>query len=161
MKTAILIGLPFAWLVAAAPVPRADAGPKKSADVVRVKLERGSIADGLESFHVWLTIAEGWQVYANPVGVEALAEAATTAEFYLDGKSAATSGISYWKGSARKAADGTEYRAYEGKVSYTAWLLWADTEGAEVISVRVKVVATDGKTRLKESIVTAEVGKVK
>jgi hypothetical protein len=136
---------------------RADGGPEKSADVVEVKLERFTIADGLESFFVSLKVAEGWHVYANPAGAKALADSATTVEFLIDGKRAATNDIYYPEGVVRKGAAGDEYRAYEGSVSFTGWLVWDDTKGAKAISVRARVVAADGKTRLKGSVIAAEV----
>jgi hypothetical protein len=140
-------------LLAAGP---ADDGPKQSADVVEVKLQRGSLADGLETYFVSLKVAKGWQVYANPAGAKAVAGSATVIEFLIDGKRTAAIDIYYPKGVARKDAAGNEYRVYQGTVSFTGWLVYDDTKDACAVSVRVKVTATDGKKRLKESTVTAE-----
>jgi hypothetical protein len=131
-------------------------GPAKSADVVQVALEQGSIADGLESFYVKLTVARGWHVYANPVGKKTAAAPATVVEFLLDGNSVDYDDVYYPKGVARTGANGKEYRAYKGTVYFTGWLVYPDTRDAQVISVRVRVVATDGKRHLKESVIVAE-----
>ena len=119
-------------------------------------LEQGSIADGLESFYVKLTVAMGWHVYAKTVGGKAVAGPATVVKLLIDGKAADYNDIYYPKGVARKGADGKEYRAYEGTVYFTGWLVYTDTRDAQAVSVRVKVVATDGKRQLKESVVMAE-----
>jgi hypothetical protein len=140
-------------LVLLAPAP----AKKQSADVVQVTLEPGSIADGQETYFVSLKVAKGWHVYANSVGAKAAAGSATAVEFLIDGEPEGTDNVYYPKGVARKGASGTEYRAYGGTVFFTGWLSYADTKDAHVVSVRVKVVATDGKTRLKASVVTAEV----
>ena len=130
--------------------------PTRSGDVVQVALEQGSIADGLESFYVKLTVAKGWHVYANPVKAKAPAGPATVVKFLIDGKPADYNDIYYPKGVARKGPDGEEYRAYEGTVYFTGWLVYTDTKDAQAVSVRVKVVATDGKRHLKESVVVSE-----
>jgi len=142
--------------------PKGDR-PKKSADVVAVKLVRHSLADGLESYFVELKVAAGWHVYANAAGWETSrdrakppADATSVIEFRADGKRTSAQDIYYPKGVARKDGARGEYQAYEGTVSLTAWLFWDDTKDASVVSVRVRVVATDGMTRLAESIVTAE-----
>ncbi|MCI0704573.1 MAG: hypothetical protein L0241_26250 [Planctomycetia bacterium] len=83
------------------------------------------------------------------------ADAAAVVEFLADGKKASVHNIYYPKGVVKKGTDSGEYRAYEGAVSFTAWLVWDETKSASM-SVRVRVVATDGKTRLKESVVTGE-----
>ena len=44
---------------------RAEGAPKQSADVVRVELSPGSLADGLEMYYVSLRIAKGWRLFAN------------------------------------------------------------------------------------------------
>jgi hypothetical protein len=131
--------------------------PTKSDQVVQVALEQGSIADGLESFYVKLTVAKGWHVYANPVGKKAAAAPVTVVEFLVDGKPVDYDDVYYPKGVALKGANGKEYQAYKAIVYFTGWLdYFNDTRDAQVISVRVKVVATDGKRQLKESVVSAE-----
>ena len=131
--------------------------PEKSSDVVEAKLDRFTIADGLESFFVTLKVAKGWHVYANPVGAKTLADFAITLKFFIDGKPASTNDIHYPKGLVKKNAAGDEYRSYDAAVAFTAWLHWDETQNAKIVSVQVKVVATDGKTQLKQSIVTAKV----
>jgi hypothetical protein len=130
--------------------------PTESADVAQVALEQGSIADGLESFYVRLKVTKGWHVYANPVGAKAAGGSATVVKFLIDGKPVESNDVYYPKGVARKGADGKECRIYEGTVYFTGWLVYTDTKDARVVSVRVSVVATDGKRRLKESVIMAE-----
>jgi hypothetical protein len=135
---------------------RAAGAPEKSADVVEVKLDRFTIADGLESFFVSLTVAKGWHVDAPPANAKPPAGRTPAMEFQIDGKKVSVNDIHYPDGADRKGPDGKAYRAYAGAVAFTAWLHWDETQNAKVISVRVTVTATDGKTRLKESVVTAE-----
>jgi hypothetical protein len=150
-----------AVLMAVAAGPEGGA-PKSSADVVEVKLVRHTLADGLECFLIDLKVARGWHVYANVEGRDdrrgrpkPQAGAATVFDIRADGKPASVHSLDYPKGVAKKGADGREYLAYEGSARVVAWLVWDETKNATV-SVRVRVVATDGKTRLKESTLTAE-----
>ena len=163
--------LPFAitalhLLALVAPAPAIE-DPKTSADVVTVRLEQGSIGDGLESYYVTLKLAYGWSVYANPEGAREIANAdakagvktdaklATTIEFLIDNKLVATHSIYYPTGHLQKDAAGNTYRVYTGHASFTGWLNYDDTKDTFNIKARVMVIATDGKRQLKESIVTA------
>lgn len=133
---------------------RADKKPKTSADVVSVTLQQGSIADGLETYHVTLTVEKGWHIHAGSKKAEG---PATTFEFFLDGRRTDINDVYFPKGVAKKDADGKEYRAHEGTVICTVWLVYDCTKDAKVVTVKVKATATDSKTTLKESIITAEV----
>lgn len=146
-------------IVALAAGPR-TVEQKSSADVVVVNLSRHSIADGLESYFVEITVASGWHVYANVEGDTSTRgrpkphpDAAAVVEFLANGRQTTLCGVHYPKGVVKKVEGGGEYRAYEGTVSMTAWLIWDDVKDATV-TVRVRVVATDGKTRLKEAVVS-------
>jgi hypothetical protein len=139
---------------------RADEKPKTSADVVKVRFYPGSLADGLETYYVEVKVAKGWHVYANPGGVKggAKAEAHVTRviEILAHGKLAGTAGYDYPKGVRKTDADGKEYFAYEGELAFQCSVVHDDVKDARVVSVKVKFVATDGKTRLPASTVTAE-----
>ena len=143
----------FALLLAAG---AARAEPVRSADVVELKLERYTIADGLETYFVTLKVRKGWHLHAGPVGGKEGSGSTPRFEFFLDGKRASVHDVYYPKGVVRKDGGG-EYRAYEGSVACTVWLVWDETKEAKVISVTATVIATDGKTRLKESVISAEV----
>jgi hypothetical protein len=142
----------------------AGALPVESADVVTVKLNRHSLADGLENYSVDLTAAKGWHVVANVEGMDDRRDrpkppegAATLVEFLADGKRAFTHSSYYYKGVVKKDSAGREYPTWEKNGGFSSWVSWEDTMNAKVVSVRVRVVASNGKMRLKESVVTAEV----
>jgi hypothetical protein len=164
--------LPFALetlrlLAIVLPLPAVE-DPKASADVVAITLERGSLADGLETYYIGIKLARGWSMYAHPAaaretvkddakaGVKTDAKLASTFEMLLDGKKVAFNDIYSFKGRLLKEASGDTYRVYTGYASLTVWMVFDDTKDAAVVSVRMRVVATDGKRRLKESILTAE-----
>lgn len=141
-------------LTVAAPIPP---GAKPSLDVVEVKLQSHSLADGLYSFFVTLKVADGWQVIANkPEAKDLDKSAAVVVEFLADGKPVGVHSTSYPVGEVRKDAEGNEYRAYCGAVHTTSLLVYDDFANATTMTVRVKVVATDGKLHLKPSILKAE-----
>jgi hypothetical protein len=154
-----LIAILTPWLLEA---------PQSSAAVVTASITRFGLADGLESCFVGITIKDGWHVYAGPAAAketvkeDALAGITTdkargvTFEVLLDGKSASM--IDTWShhGVVKTDAAGKKYRAYEGGTSFTVWLVWDETKNAKVLTARVRVVATDGKKRLKPAIVIAE-----
>lgn len=151
-----IVAASVALLVAGGP---AGGGPKRSADVVEMKLVFHTLADGLACYFVDLKVADGWQVYANTGGrtnergrAKPPADACVV-EFRAGGKPVATHSIHYPEGKARTDAAGRRYRVYEGTVPFTAWLSADEARGG--VSVRVRVVATDGKARLAESVVTA------
>ena len=124
--------------------------PTRSADVVTVKLTQNSLADGLDSFRATLSVRDGWHL-AAPAG-----DPATVIEFRLDGEKAwVHPDIARPDEVVRKDKAGKEYRAYQGS-EFVGWLAWDDTQHAKVVAVRIRVIATDGKSRLPESVVTAE-----
>lgn len=124
--------------------------PLRSADVVRVTVTRNSLADGLESFRVKLTVRDGWHLVAPPE------KAAGVIEFRLGGEKAWVHPDVARPGTVtRTDAAGRAYRAYRGS-EFVGWLAWEDTQHAAVVAARVRVVATDGKTRLPASVVAGE-----
>ena len=136
----------------------------RSADVVQAKLELNTLGDGLESYRVMLKIAKDWQLYANLEGSSDQVrhdsdkrhpDAVTVAGHFVDGKRVWMQSTYYPKGIATKNTEGKEYVAYEGVVGITTWLDFEDTKQARVITARVRVIATDGRVKLKESVVTA------
>jgi hypothetical protein len=136
---------------------QAAGAPQTSADVVAVTLERGSIADGLETYFVRLKVAKGWRVFAGAAKADAARRSAAVVEFFLNGKTAFTADIYYPEGAARPDDARAGRRVYEGTVSFTGWLDYLDAWDAAVVSVRLTLTATEGKTRLARSVVTAEV----
>jgi hypothetical protein len=158
--------LPLAIAVQLLAVP--PGAPRSSADVVRTEFARHSIADGLESFFVTLKVERGWHVYAAPAsarerekedaraGITTDAARGVRFEFLLDGRAATVVDVWHPPGVVKSARDGTKYRAHEGNSSFTVLLIWDDTKDAKVLTAKVKLVATDGKRQLKESVLTAE-----
>jgi uncharacterized protein YyaL (SSP411 family) len=130
--------------------------PKDSSDVVSVTLSPLSLADGLESYAVGITVAKGWHVYANPVNNKDLAASATVVEFEIDGKPAKHQDFMYPKGTKHKDQSGGEYDIYEGQFGWTAWLAHDETANAKVVAVKVKVIACNDKTCLKPSTLKVE-----
>jgi hypothetical protein len=122
--------------------------PKESADVVTAKLEQGPIkASTSRDFTLTLTIADGWHVYANPVGGEGLKESETVVTFVLDGKPAEAK-VVYPRGKEITDSSGAKYAVYEGTVKITGAL-----GGPPTIEARVKVIACkDGKCLLPSVI---------
>ena len=136
---------------------RDDAGPKQSAGVVEARFFPGSLADGLETYYVVLKVKPGWWLYGRPSPDRGKADAPALEVMGIlaDGKRAGTCGIEYPPGKARRDAAGKEHRALEGEFAFQCWVVHDDVKDARAVSVRVRVVATDGKTRLAESVVTA------
>lgn len=144
--------------------------PRSSAAVVTASFERFTIADGLESCFVTLRIKPGWHVHANPAsdkeaakllgkaggGATTDAVRGVTLEVRLDGQPASVNDVWFHPGVLKTDAAGKTYRAYEGETSFTVWLLWDETQNAKVLTARVRVIASDGKTTLKPAVVVAE-----
>jgi hypothetical protein len=142
--------------------------PRSSAAVVSASFARFTIADGLESCFVTLKVKPGWHVYANPASARESAKAdaapgittdaarGVTMEFRLDGMRASVNDVYHPPGTVKRDAAGTKYRAYEGGTAFTVWLHWDETQNAKVLQARVRVTATNGKTRLKEAVLVAE-----
>jgi hypothetical protein len=130
--------------------------PKESADVVTVTFERGSIANGLETYFVGIKVAKGWHIYANPVENKELAASTTVVEFEVDGKKVAYQDFKYPKGLKHKDQSGAEYHVYEGDIGWTVWLAHEETVNAKVVTAKVKVIACNDKNCLKPSTIKAE-----
>jgi len=138
--------------------------PRVSADVGTARFEGLSLADGLESCLITLRIRKGWHVYASPSGKE-LAQAdakagvkrepkqSVTFTIEIGDKTASINDVWYPPGVVKTAAEGNQYRAYESEAAITVWLLWEETQNAQRMTARVRVVATDGKRRLPESVI--------
>jgi DsbC/DsbD-like thiol-disulfide interchange protein len=91
---------------------------KKSDAVVKVKAEAAKAnADGTTNVEVTLTVDRGWHIYANPVGLEDQAEAATTVSV---GGTAKAESVDYPPGKLVKDKVLGDYKVYEGKVTITA-----------------------------------------
>ena len=122
--------------------------PKESADVVTAKLEQGRLnADTTRDFTLTLTIADGWHIYANPVGNETLKESETVVTFVLDGKPVEAK-VVYPKGKEITDSTGTKYAVYEGTVKITGALA-----GPPTIEARVKVTACKEARCLLPSVI--------
>jgi uncharacterized protein YyaL (SSP411 family) len=118
--------------------------PKDSADVVTAELTVEKEKDGRRAFALALTVAEPWHLYANPVGLAALAESQTEVTVYVGGKKVEAT-VEYPKG---KEYGGPEkYFVYAGTVNVTGSIPAAD--GA--VEVRVKVSACKDGLCLKPS----------
>ena len=63
---------------------------RESADVVKAEIVVGDEKDGKREVVVTLTIADGWHIYANPVGNEKLLESQTELTVFVDGNAAKT-----------------------------------------------------------------------
>jgi len=127
--------------------------PKSSADVVKVELTGGNLADGLETVHVVISVAKGWHVYANSVGNDTLAESATKVEIRADGKKPAYHDATYPKGLRKKSELG-EYDVYEGTVGIPVVLARDQIKDAKAITARVTITACNDKVCLKPATVT-------
>lgn len=128
--------------------------PKSSADVVKVELQAGSLADGLEKYYVNITVAKGWHVYANPVGNDKLSESATVVELRADGQKLSLHSPSYPKGTDKKSELG-EYKVYEGAVSVLVEVAYDDVKN-KTMTARVTVVACNDKVCLAPATITVE-----
>lgn len=128
-------------------------GPVATAQVVKVQISRGSLADGLETFFVSCQTAPGWQLRSawGP-----LPGAGVRYRFLVDDQPASTCGVHPSPAVTQTDAAGNRYQVYETGVGATAWLLWDETEKAKTVAVRLTITATDGKRTLKTSTVTAE-----
>ncbi|VTT96385.1 thioredoxin domain-containing protein : Thioredoxin domain protein OS=Singulisphaera acidiphila (strain ATCC BAA-1392 / DSM 18658 / VKM B-2454 / MOB10) GN=Sinac_5043 PE=4 SV=1: Thioredox_DsbH: DsbC [Gemmataceae bacterium] len=129
--------------------PKADPAkkPKESADVVTAKLTAGEPADGTRTVTLTLTVADGWHVYANPVGSDDLLESQTRVSVFVDGIEAKAD-VAYPKGKAITDTANAKYGVYEGTVTITATVP-AGKDAA--IEARVKVIACKEGTCLLPS----------
>ena len=131
------------------PAPKDTPTPKKpkvSADVVTPKLSLGAAKNGQQEFTLTLTVADPWHLYANPVGLDTLAESQTEVTVYVGGKKVEAK-VDYPKGKEIADAVAGKYRAYEGAVKITG--TFPKPEGE--VEVRVKVNACNDRTCLLPS----------
>jgi len=120
--------------------------PKESADVVAPKLVLDAAKGGTRAFTLTLTVVEPWHLYANPVGLESLAEAQTEVTVYVGGKKVEAK-LDYPKGKEATEEGTGKYRVYEGTVKITG--TFPATEGE--VEVRVKLTACKEGTCLLPS----------
>jgi hypothetical protein len=122
--------------------------PKESADVVTVKFEQGRLkADTSRDFTLTITVADGWHIYANPVGNEMLKESETEVTMLLDGKPVKAK-VVYPKGKEITDSTGAKYAVYEGTIKITGALT-----GPPTIEARVKVSACNDTKCLLPSVI--------
>jgi uncharacterized protein YyaL (SSP411 family) len=123
--------------------------PKESADVVKAEIVIGIEPDGKRKVVVTLKIADGWHIYANPVGNEKLLESQTEMTVYVDG-GAQKVDVIYQKGKEHKDSAGEKYNIYEDAAGMAAIVTATRTAPIEA---RVKVIACkDGKCLLPSTI---------
>lgn len=123
--------------------------PKESADVVKAEITEGLEANGKRKVVVRLTIADGWHIYANPVGNDLLIESQTEISVYVEGKLVKTD-VGYQKGKEYTDTAGEKYNVYRGGTEMTAVI---GAPRASKIEARVKVTACkDGKCLLPSVI---------
>jgi uncharacterized protein YyaL (SSP411 family) len=121
------------------PAPKVDPAPKKpkeSADTVAAKLALEDAKDGRRPFALTLTVTAPWHLYANPVGLDTLAESQTEVSVYVGGKKVDAK-VTYPKGKEITDSTGAQYLVYEGAVKITGSFASADGD----VEVRVKLSA--------------------
>jgi hypothetical protein len=140
-----------AGLSAANPGGKVEAprNPKESADVVKAEITEGIKDEGKRKVVVKLTIADGWHIYANPVGNDMLIESQTEISVFVEGKLVKTD-VGYQKGKEYTDTAGEKYNVYRGGTEMTAVI---GAPRASKIEARVKVTACkDGKCLLPSVI---------
>jgi len=133
------------------PAPKDKPDPKKvteSADVVKPKLTLDPAKDGKRNFTLAMTVDAPWHLYANPVGLELLAESQTEVTVYVGGKKVDAK-IEYPKGKEINDSIGAKYSIYEGAVSIKGTFPYTEGE----VEIRVKLTACKEGTCLKPSVV--------
>ncbi|MCI0700920.1 MAG: thioredoxin domain-containing protein [Planctomycetia bacterium] len=121
--------------------------PKESADVVSSKLTLDPAKDGKRAFTLALEVEAPWHLYANPVGLELLAESQTEVTVFVGGKKVDAK-IEYPKGKAITDSTGSKYAVYEGVLAIKGSFPYSEGE----VEVRVKIVACKEGTCLKPSM---------
>jgi hypothetical protein len=126
--------------------------PKHSADVVAIKLEHAE--DG--QFTLTITVEQGWHIYANTVGQELLAEAATQCEVSIDGKAVSDVQLTYPKGTQHKDDVVGDYYEYSGSVVIKGQLPKGQRtpEALKALTVKAKVTACSNRKCLLPSTLT-------
>jgi hypothetical protein len=123
--------------------------PKDSSDVVSAKVTVSEPAEGKRTVTLTLAVAEGWHIYANPVGSEDLLDSQTRLTVLVDGKQAKTE-VVYPKGKSITDAAGAKYSVYEGTTTLTATIPAGKNA---LIEARVKFIACkDGKCLLPATL---------
>jgi uncharacterized protein YyaL (SSP411 family) len=131
--------------------PDPPANPKDSADVVAAAAKVEEAGEGTRKFTLTLTVADGWHVYANPVGDDTLLEAQTAVTVLVAGKEVEAK-VEYPKG--KPAAGGKEkYSVYEGTVTITGTV---PAGKGDAVEVRAKVVACKEGLCLRPSVLKAK-----
>ncbi len=110
--------------------------PKDSADTVTPKLAVEAAKDGKRAFTLTLTVEAPWHLYANPVGLDTLADSQTEVTVFVGGKKVDAK-VEYPKGKEHADSTGMKYAIYEGTVKITGSFPAAEGE----VEVRVKVSA--------------------
>jgi hypothetical protein len=130
----------MAGLVVAVCAVPASARLKKSGDVVKVKAEAGKPdAEGNLTITLTLTIDKPYHIYANPVGNDDLADAATVVTVEAkDKRQDAT--IEYPAGEVEKDKTIGDYKIYEDKVTIKAKLRRAKDDTSP-LTVKIKLQA--------------------
>jgi uncharacterized protein len=121
------------------PAPKLNPAPKKpkeSAEVVSAKLALKEPKDGRREFTLRLAVEAPWHLYANPAGLDTLAESQTEVSVLVAGKKVEAK-VEYPKGKEITDSTGAKYSVYEGAVTITG--SFPTTEGA--VELRVKLSA--------------------
>jgi hypothetical protein len=135
---------------AAAPAGVSAQGAKKSDALVKATATAGKPdADGKQDVTVTLTVDKPWHIYANPVGLEDLADAQTTVTFDPKAKPLK---VQYPEGKVIKDKVLGDYRVYEDKVTIKAQVRRARGETGP-LQVSVKVQACNDKTCLLPAVI--------
>ena len=117
----IRTGIALLAVAAVAALPAAArAQAKKSGDVVKIEATAGKIDDsGKQTVTLTITIDKPWHIYANPVGNDDFASAATVVNVTGEKKPQSVK-VKYPEGKVEKDATVGDYKVYEGKVVITA-----------------------------------------
>ena len=121
--------------------------PKESGDVVTPKLSLEAAKDGKRAFSLTLTVVDPWHLYANPVGLETLAESQTEVTVYVGGKKVEAK-VEYPKGKEIADSVAGKYLVYEGEVKLTGTFPYAEGD----VEMRVKLTACKEGTCLLPSV---------
>jgi uncharacterized protein YyaL (SSP411 family) len=111
--------------------------PKASADVVTAALSIAAGKDGKQEATVKLKIADGWHIYANPVGDAELLASQTVLSVYADDKEIEAK-VAYPSGKEHKDITGSKYNIYAGAAEISA--TFTAPRNAK-IEARVKIIA--------------------
>jgi DsbC/DsbD-like thiol-disulfide interchange protein len=128
----------------------------KSDSVVKITAEAGKPdAAGKQVIKLFLTIDKGWHIYANPVGNEDFANAATVVK--VTGATPPREvKIDYPAGKVEKDAQIGDYKVYEDKVVITAHVQRAPGDTGP-LDVSVSLQSCNAKTCLQPATVKVPV----